>query len=93
MWWHGGAGLTERSERGSLSAVATHDLFCLLGSSSFVSVGPLLVLVSLICLVNAANDDESNPGPKETGDAGKLLPEGQVVLVGSERHPNRHDDQ
>jgi len=27
MWWHGGAGLTERSERGSLSAVATHDLF------------------------------------------------------------------
>jgi len=26
-WWHGGAGLTERSERGSLSAVATHDLF------------------------------------------------------------------
>ena len=29
MWWHGGAGLTERSERGSLSAVATHDVFCL----------------------------------------------------------------
>jgi hypothetical protein len=27
MWWHGGAGLTERSERGSLSAVATHDMF------------------------------------------------------------------
>ena len=27
MWWHGGAGLTERSERGSLSAVATHDVF------------------------------------------------------------------
>ena len=26
MWWHGGAGLTERSERGTLSAVATHDL-------------------------------------------------------------------
>jgi len=25
-WWHGGAGLTERSERGSLSAVATHVL-------------------------------------------------------------------
>ena len=25
MWWHGGAGLTERSERGALSAVATHD--------------------------------------------------------------------
>jgi len=29
MWWHGGAGLTERSERGSLSAVATHDVFAL----------------------------------------------------------------
>ena len=28
MWWHGGAGLTERSERGSLSAVATHVVFC-----------------------------------------------------------------
>lgn len=28
MWWHGGAGLIERSERGSLSAVATHDVFC-----------------------------------------------------------------
>ena len=27
MWWHGGAGLAERSERGSLSAVATHDVF------------------------------------------------------------------
>ena len=27
MWWHGGAGLTERSERGTLSAVATHALF------------------------------------------------------------------
>ena len=27
MWWHGGAGLTERSERESLSAVATHDVF------------------------------------------------------------------
>jgi len=26
MWWHGGAGLIERSERGSLSAVATHGL-------------------------------------------------------------------
>ena len=26
MWWHGGAGLTERSERESLSAVATHDV-------------------------------------------------------------------
>ncbi len=26
MWWHGGEGLTERSERGSLSAVATHDV-------------------------------------------------------------------
>jgi hypothetical protein len=25
MWWHGGAGLTERSERGTLYAVATHD--------------------------------------------------------------------
>jgi len=25
-WWHGGAGLTERSEQGSLSAVATHVL-------------------------------------------------------------------
>ena len=31
MWWHGGAGLTERSERGSLSAVATHDVFGLRG--------------------------------------------------------------
>ena len=29
MWWHGGAGLAERSERGSLSAVATHDVFAL----------------------------------------------------------------
>ena len=29
MWWHGGAGLIERSERGTLSAVATHDLFAL----------------------------------------------------------------
>ena len=29
MWWHGCAGLTERSERGSLSAVATHDVFVL----------------------------------------------------------------
>ena len=27
MWWHGGAGLIERSERGTLYAVATHDLF------------------------------------------------------------------
>jgi len=27
MWWHGGAGLLERSERGTLYAVATHDLF------------------------------------------------------------------
>ena len=27
MWWHGGAGLKERSERGTLSAVATHDVF------------------------------------------------------------------
>ena len=34
MWWHGGAGLTERSERGSLSAVATHDVF---GSTVFAS--------------------------------------------------------
>jgi hypothetical protein len=32
MWWHGGAGLIERSERGSLSAVATHDVF---GDSCF----------------------------------------------------------
>jgi hypothetical protein len=31
MWWHGGEGLTERSERGSLSAVATHDVFGVLG--------------------------------------------------------------
>ena len=30
MWWHGGAGLTERNERGSLSAVATHYVFALL---------------------------------------------------------------
>ena len=29
MWWHGGAGLIERSERWSLSAVATHDVFVL----------------------------------------------------------------
>jgi hypothetical protein len=35
MWWHGGAGLTERSERGTLSAVATHDLFCILFSLLF----------------------------------------------------------
>lgn len=34
MWWHGGAGLTERSERESLSAVATHDLFALEFSSA-----------------------------------------------------------
>jgi hypothetical protein len=27
MWWHGGAGLIEQSERGSLSADATHDVF------------------------------------------------------------------
>ena len=27
MWWHGGVGLTERSEQKSLSAVATHDVF------------------------------------------------------------------
>jgi hypothetical protein len=27
MWWRGGAGLIERSERGSLSAFATHDVF------------------------------------------------------------------
>jgi hypothetical protein len=27
MWWHGGARLIERSEQGSLSAVATHDVF------------------------------------------------------------------
>ncbi len=27
MWWHGGAGLTERSERGSFFAVFTHDVF------------------------------------------------------------------
>ena len=26
-WWHGGAGLTERSERGTLYAVVTHVLF------------------------------------------------------------------
>jgi hypothetical protein len=32
MWWHGGTGLTERSERGSLSAVATHDVFCILNA-------------------------------------------------------------
>ena len=32
MWWHGGAGLIERSERGSLSAVATHDVFGEFGS-------------------------------------------------------------
>ena len=30
MWWHGGAGLIERSEQGSLPAVATHDVFCFL---------------------------------------------------------------
>ena len=30
MWWHGGVGITERSERGSLSAVATHDVFAVL---------------------------------------------------------------
>lgn len=30
MWWHGGTGLIEQSERGSLSAVATHDVFCVL---------------------------------------------------------------
>ena len=28
-WWHGGAGLTERSERGALYAVATHDLLAI----------------------------------------------------------------
>jgi hypothetical protein len=27
MWWHGGARLIERSERGTSSAVATHDVF------------------------------------------------------------------
>lgn len=27
MWWHGGAGPTKLSERGSLSVVATHDVF------------------------------------------------------------------
>ena len=27
MWWHGSAGLIERSELESLSAVATHDVF------------------------------------------------------------------
>ena len=32
MWWHGGAGLTDRSERRSLSAVATHDVFGILNS-------------------------------------------------------------
>ena len=35
MWWHGGARLIERSERGSLSAVATHDVFGLLGFIRF----------------------------------------------------------
>jgi len=27
MWWHGDARLIERSERESLPAVATHDVF------------------------------------------------------------------
>ncbi len=35
MWGHGGAGLTERSERGSLSAVVTHDK---LGISWFMQI-------------------------------------------------------
>ena len=64
MWGHGGAGLKEASEYGSLSAVVTHDLICLWYSFLFVNVGPPLVLVSLVCLVDAANDDESNPRPK-----------------------------
>ena len=34
MWWHGGTGLIERSERRSLSAVATHDVF----GPSFLSI-------------------------------------------------------
>lgn len=34
MWWHGAAGLTERSELGRISAVATHDVFGFLDSSS-----------------------------------------------------------
>jgi hypothetical protein len=44
MWWHGGAGLTERSELAGLSAVATHDVF---GVFSL-----LLLLTSLSVAIN-----------------------------------------
>jgi hypothetical protein len=44
MWWHGGTRLKERSERGSLSAVATHDVF------GFLSYSSLVLLDSRECL-------------------------------------------
>ena len=46
MWWHGGAGLTERSERGSLSAVATHDVFGVSSFSGEVCIGIDLAVVA-----------------------------------------------
>jgi hypothetical protein len=39
MWWHGGAGLTERSERWSLSAVATHDVFAVVSDNGVTRAG------------------------------------------------------
>ena len=46
MWWHGGAGLIERSERGSLSAVATHDVFGVSSFSGEVCIGIDLAMVA-----------------------------------------------
>jgi hypothetical protein len=42
MWWHGGARLIERSERESLSAVATYDVF-----GEFVS---LITIIGYLCM-------------------------------------------
>ena len=58
MWWHGGAGLIERSERGSLSAVATHDVFGFL--VSFGCVVRLGISLGNLRIIEATAETVSN---------------------------------
>lgn len=61
--------------------------------SSLVDVGSLLVLVTGVSLMDAGNDHETDPRSQEAGNTGELLPQGQLVFVNPERHPDRQDEQ
>ncbi len=62
MWWHGGARLTERSERGSLSAVATHDVFGVCNLASEFTRAVWAKVKDLPILILAATGDSNNCG-------------------------------